>query len=150
MISQFFARMEEILKLNNVHYDRKELLLFIDRNFPDFRQMIHLIQQKIIDNTLELKNVGSANDDKIKELVNYLRGSEFTKMRKWVAESMDTNPVTVRRALYDKMYEIVADDYIPYCVLILNKYDYQESFCMDKEINMVCMFTEMMKELKFK
>ena len=112
MITLFFARMEEILKSNSIQYDRKELLLFIDRNFPDFRQMIHLIQQKILNNCLELKNVGSANDDKIAELVGYLRNTEFTKMRKWVAESMDTDPVNVRRAFYDKMYEIVDDEYI--------------------------------------
>lgn len=150
MTAQFFARMEEILKSNNVNYDRKELLLFIDRNFPDFRVTITKIQQRIINNSLELNGVGSANDDKIKELCNYLRGTEFTKMRKWVAESMDTDPILIRRAFYDKMYDIVQGDYVPYVVLILNKYDYQENFCSDKELNMVAMFTEMMKELQFK
>ncbi len=150
MIAQFFARVEDILKTNNVHYDRKELLIFIDRNFPDFRQMLHTIQSNVIKNVLELKNVGSANEDKINEVVSYLRGTEFTKMRKWVAESMDTDPSLVRRALYDKMYDVVKDEFIPYVVLILNKYDYQENFVVDKEINMVAMFTEIMKEIEFK
>lgn len=150
MMTMFFNRVEQILKENKVEYDRKELLLFINANFPDFRKMLHLISRNIIKNCLELKNVGSANDDKIKELIGYLKGGEFTNMRKWVAESMDTEPALVRRAIYEKMYDVVKAEFIPYVVVLLNKYDYQESHVVDKEINMVSLCWELMKEIEFK
>ena len=150
MIKVFFARVEEILKENKVSYDRKELLQFCDKNFPDFRKTLNLLSRFNINNQLELKNVGSANDDKIAEVLGYLKEGEWTKMRKWVAESMDTEPALVRRALYDKMYDVVKGEDIPSLVLLLNEYDFKEASVVDKEINSVAMFTEIMNEIGFK
>lgn len=146
MMKQFFPRIKEILDENKIHYDKKELLLFVDRYFPDFRSILHIISRSSINNSLELKNVGSANDDKINELVGYLKGGNFTAMRKWVAESSDTDASLIRQTLYDKMYEMLSEG-IPTLVLILNEYDYKENFVKSKEINTVAMFTAIMNEV---
>lgn len=147
MLKQFFNRVENILKENDVHYDRKELLQFCDRNFPDFRKSLNLISRNVIKNTLELKNVGSANDDKINEIMGYIKGCQWTNMRKWVAESMDTDPATVRRALYDIMTDKVTNSSKLCLIMTLNEYDYKEAFVVDKEVNMVAMFTQMINSV---
>lgn len=150
MMKLFFGRIEEILKENNVTYDRSDLAVFCNKNFPDFRRSLNIIYRSIINGTLELKNIGAANDDKIDELVGYLKNSEFTKMRKWVAESGDTEPSLVRRALYNRMYDFIEPSDIPTLVILLNEYDYKEGFVTDVEINTVALFTQIMKEVEFK
>lgn len=147
MLKQFFGRVEDILKENSVHYDRAELLKFCNKNFPDFRKSLNLISRNVINNTLELKNVGSANDDKIAEINSFIKGCQWDKMRKWVAESMDTEPALVRRALYESMDSCVTKPSKLCLTMILNEYDYKESFVVDKEINMVAMFTQMINSV---
>lgn len=147
MLKQFFGRVESILNENNVHYDRAELLKFCNKNFPDFRKSLNLISRNVINNTLELKNVGSANDDKISEITSFIKGCQWTNMRKWVAESMDTEPALIRRALYDSMTDKVTNQSKLCLIMILNEYDYKESFVVDKEINMVAMFTQMINSV---
>lgn len=147
MLKQFFDRVEVILKENNINYDRAELLKFCNKNFPDFRKSLHLLSRNSINNTLELKNVGSASDDRIDEILGFIKNCEWGNMRKWVAESMDTEPAIVRRALYDMMTPKVTDQSKLCLIMLINEYDYREAFVVDKEINMVAMFTQLIQSV---
>jgi hypothetical protein len=65
-------------------------------------------------------------------------------------EHIDNDGAMVRRSLYDKAFDILEPDSIPELILLLNKYDAQEGWCADKEINTVAMMTEAMATLAFK
>lgn len=147
MLKEFFLRVEQILTENNVHYERQELLKFCNKHFPDFRKSLNLISRNVINNVLELKNVGSANDDRIAEIINFIKNCEWTNMRKWVAESMDTEPSIVRRALYEKMTLEISNESKLCLIMTLNEYDYREAFVTDREINSVAMFTQLIKSV---
>lgn len=147
LLKQFFSRIEAILVENGVSYDRKELLKFCDRNFPDFRKSINLISRNIVDGVLELGNVGSANDDVIEELIGYIKGCNWTNMRKWVAESMDTEPNNIRQALYENLVPQVTVASMVCITILINKYDYQEAFVVSQEINMASLFSEMIQSV---
>jgi aminopeptidase-like protein len=60
---------------------------------------------------------------------------------------MDTEPALIRRALYDSMTDKVTNQSKLCLIMILNEYDYKESFVVDKEINMVAMFTQMINSV---
>lgn len=150
MVGMFFKRMCDILNESNIVYDKKELLGFILKMFPDFRASLNILQRLTHTGTLVLTGAGGASDEKMYEVIGYLRKSEWTNMRKWCAENLDTDTTTIRRALYDKMYEYLHPDSVPSIVLVLNDFDSREPNVKDKEIHMVAMMTEIINECTFK
>lgn len=150
VLAQFFKRVKEILDTKEIKYDKRELMDFCMARVPDLRSCLNTIQHKIINGVVELKGVGSTHDDKLTELVGYLKAKEFSKMRKWVADSLDTPPSAIRQALYSKMYDLVDPSSIPPLVLIINEYDYKEAFVVSREINLVACLTNVMQEIEFK
>lgn len=150
MKKQFIPRVRTILKENKVTYDPAELLGFINRYFPNIRTILHLLSRNIVDGVLELTGVGAISEEKIGELIKILRSGDFNNVLKWAAESMDTEPYMIRRAIYDRMNQIIEREDIPSLVLILNEYDFKEASVMDNEINMVAMLATIMGEVKFK
>ena len=71
-------------------------------------------------------------------------------MRKWVAEHGDADPVSIMRSVFDHASDIFEDRFIPNVVIIMNRYDYNNAFVSDKEINLVAFFTELMIDGEFK
>ena len=86
----------------------------------------------------------------IKELLEMMKKKDFTSLRKWIAENSDMDSAT----FYRKLYDISASAFTPagaaQLVLILGKYQYQEAFVADKEINTAAMCVEIMIECPFK
>lgn len=150
MMVQFLPRAQKMLQDNNIQFDKKDLINFSLKMFPDFRRTINLLQQNSIGGVLELKNSGGASEEKIKELIGYLKTANFVEMRKWVAENMDSDAALIRHELYDKSQSILHNDSIPVMIMLLNDYDRHEINVKDKEIHMVAMCLQIMQECQFK
>ena len=150
MVVQFAKRMKTILKENEIEFQPDQLLEVVLKNFPDFRKTLNLLQRYSVGGRLDVSHVLSLSDEAMEKLALYLREKDFGKMRKWVVEHIDNDGAMVRRSLYDKAFDILEPDSIPELILLLNKYDAQEGWCADKEINTVAMMTEAMATLAFK
>lgn len=152
MITEFTKRMMKILSENNVTYDLPQLGKFCLARFPDFRKTINLLQQNVIDGVLNISDIEFISDDVIGELVKCLKSQNFNSMKKWVAENLNTDGSLIRRALYNTMYSNIQNNSIPELIMILNEYDYKESFVVDKEINLIAMLTSIMlsNDIEFK
>ena len=150
MVIQFAKRMKTILKENEIEFQPDQLIEVVLKNFPDFRKTLNLLQRYSVRGKLDVSHVLSLSDEAMENLAIYMREKDFGKMRKWVVEHLDNDGVMIRRSLYDKAFDLLEAESIPELILLLNKYDYQEGFCADKEVNTVAMLTESMASLSFK
>ena len=82
------------------------------------------------------------------ELVESLKDKDFKKMRTWVVNNLDNDPVALIRKIYDHIIPQVTT--VPQLVLILADYQYKSAFVADQEINLVACLTEIMAGVEFK
>ena len=82
--------------------------------------------------------------------MSFLKKKEFGKVRQWVVNNIDNDPVKVFRKVYEKLYDFMKPESIPNAVIILGDYQYKSAFVADQEINLVACLTELMSQVKFK
>jgi len=83
-------------------------------------------------------------DENVKNLMTHLKDKDFGKMRRWVADNIDTEPAAIFRKIYDSMADYLKPESVPQIVLILAQYQYYNAFVADHELNMVACMTEIM------
>lgn len=151
LASKMFVRCEQILQSEGVLYDRKILARIVDKFYPDFRKTIGELQRlsKIgLENESILEQLSSLRN--INELIEFMKTKNFAKVRTWVVENSEADPITVFRKIYDTLSEHMEPHSIPVAIVILAKYQYQHAFVADPEINLVACLVELMMEVKFK
>ena len=83
-------------------------------------------------------------EEEFQNLIQFLKGKNFTEIRKWVVNNLDNDPNGLYRKLYDSLYTYIKPEMIPHAVLIIAEYSYKSAFVVDQEINMVACLTEIM------
>ncbi len=150
MATQFFKRVENILRNENIEFDKEVVAAVITKHFPDNRRILNELQRYAVSGSIDKGILASVADLQISELVKAIKSKDFTSARKWVTKNIDNDPKTILRKIYDSLYEFMKPDSIPQAVLILAKYQYQAAFVADQEINLVACLTEFMMECEFK
>ena len=148
--ASFFGRVTQILDSENVEYDKRVVAEVIQKYFPDFRRTLNELQRYSSSGKIDTGILASGNDVNISNLATHLRGKEFTNMKKWVAQNMDNDPITIMRKIYDSLYSYLDPKSIPEAVLIISEYQYKSAFVADQEINLVAFLTELMMQCQFK
>jgi len=146
--AKFFKRVSEILTLENINFDPKVIAKVIEKYFPDNRRTINELQRYSSSGKIDegiLINVGELI---INDLVSSLKEKDWKRMRTWVVNNIDSEPVTIMRKLYDTLTENVVQ--VPQLVIILADYQYKSAFVADQEINLVACLTEIMATVEFK
>jgi DNA polymerase III delta prime subunit len=150
MATQFFKRVEGILKEEGIAYDREVVAAVITKHFPDNRRILNELQRYSAGGTIDKGILASVSDVQLGELTKSLASKDFTSCRKWVTNNLDNDPTRIFRTLYDTLYEKLKGGSVPQLVLILAKYQYQAAFVADHEINLMACLTEIMVECEFK
>ena len=150
MAAQMFKRVEEILKLENVQYDKQVLAKVVEKYFPDYRRTLNELQKFATLGSIDAGVVAQLSDiRKLSELMVALKNKDFTAMRKWVANNSDVDAARIFRTIYDSASECIKPATIPLAVVTIAKYQYQAGFVADQEINLVACLTELMIECEF-
>ena len=145
MAAAFFSRLSEILKIENVSFDKAALIEIIKKFFPDYRRTLNELQRFAKNGNIDAGVIAQISLVKsIDELVRYLKEKNFGEMRKWVVVNSDIDTARIFRKIYDGLYEYMKPESIPQAVVILAKYQYQSAFVADQEINLVACLTEIM------
>ena len=151
LMGEFMNRIISILENEGVKTESKPALAeLIKRHFPDMRRTLNELQRysagRVIDKGI-LARVGEAN---IGSLMMMLKDKNFTGMRQWVVDHIDTDPITIYRQIYDQMHKFLQPQSIPQVVLMIADYQYKQAFVQDAEINLVAFLTEVMVEAEWK
>ena len=149
LAKEFFKRIKEILKLENIPYDSKVVAHVIQEFYPDWRKILTQLQSYSSSEGIDSGILSSLNEKPIKELVDLLKEKNFTKIRKWTAENLDGDHTSIFRKLYDASSKYLTPQSVAQLVLIIGKYQYQAAFVADQEINLMACFTEIMVDCEF-
>lgn len=148
LAKQFMQRVCTMLENENVPYEKAAVAEVIKNHFPDWRRVINELQRYSATGSIDSGILRNVSDTALAKLVGYLKDKNFTAMRKWVAET-DMDPNEFFRAFFDKAETYVTSQTVPLLVLHLSKYQYQNAFAADPEINLVACLTEIMADCTF-
>ena len=150
LANKFLKRVQDILKEENVEYDKKAVVELIIKHFPDWRRIINELQRYSSSGKIDVGILTQMSDASFNTLVRALKKKDFNEMRKWVAENLDNDPTTIYRKLYDSCNTNMKETSIPILVTTIADYQYKSAFVADQEINLVACLTALMIECEFK
>ena len=150
LASDFFSRVQTILKDEGVKFDQKAVAELLNKYFPDWRRVLNELQRYSASGQIDAGILVNLSEVNINELMESLKKQEFTNVRKWIVNNLDNDPVRIFRRIYDSMYDHIDKSTIPHAVVILAEYSYKSAFVADQEINLLACMTEIMAQVKFK
>ena len=150
LAGSFFTRVKTILDQEEVKYDEKVLAEIIQRHFPDWRRVLNELQRYSVSGIIDVGILSNSSQNAFKSLIALLKGKQFSDMRKWVAQNIDSDPTSIMRQLYDSSSEVIKPSSIPQLVLLIGEYQYKSAFVADQEVNLVAFLTQVMAEVEFK
>ena len=150
LAGSFFTRVKTILDEEEVKYDEKVLAEIIQRHFPDWRRVLNELQRYSVSGIIDVGILSNSSQNAFKSLIALLKGKQFSDMRKWVAQNIDSDPTSIMRQLYDSSSEVIKPSSIPQLVLLIGEYQYKSAFVADQEVNLVAFLTQVMADVEFK
>ena len=150
LASAFLKRINSILEQEGIEFELKVVAEVIQKHFPDFRRTLNELQRYASRGKIDTGILAQVADVKISDLIGYLKGREFTNMKRWVSSNIDNEPQVIMRKIYDNLYTYLVPKSIPEAVLVIGEYQYKATFVMDQEINLVAFLTELMMRCEFK
>lgn len=144
----FLKRMQHILSSEGVDYKTSVLAELLKKYFPDYRRVINELQRYSASGVIDegiLNNIAEINT---RELIASLKDKDWKKMRKWVANNVDSDPQGIFRFIFDSLMPEIST--VPQMVLLIADYQYKSAFVADQEINLIACLTEIMASVKFK
>jgi DNA polymerase III delta prime subunit len=148
--AQFFGRLTEILKVENINSDPKILAKAVRHYYPDWRRLLNECQRYSSNGELSPVIINETSDISIVQLTECLKKKEYTNVQKWVVDNLNQEPHKIFRKLYDSLSQQLLNKSVPELVLIIAKYQYQSEFVADHEINILACLTEVMISCEFK
>lgn len=144
----FLARLEEILKTENVGFVKMTLVSLITRHFPDYRKILNEAQRLSNLGALDAEAVKVMTEDSLKAAYGFMRAKDFPNLRRWVGLT-DKDMDGIISCLYEDAMRVFTPETVPAAIVLLGKYDYQSSFVLDKELNLMACLTEIALTCEF-
>lgn len=147
--AKILARIEHILKTENVSYDVPVLAMLIKKYFPDIRRVINELQKYSSSGKIDVGILSQSSCDSYKELIGYMKNKDFASCRKWVMQNIDLNTAEFYKKLYNELYTSLKQSSIPQAILIIAEYQYKSAFAADQEINTMALVVQIMMDCEF-
>lgn len=149
LAAQFFKRVKVILDAEKVEYDNAVVAEVINKYFPDWRRVINELQRYSATGKIDTGILVNLQESSIKDLIELLKDKNYTEVCKWVKSNMDTDV----NNLYNQFYEVSNDEFTKnggaQLILHLARYQYQNAFSANPEINFLAFLIEVMKDCEF-
>jgi DNA polymerase III delta prime subunit len=136
-----------ILEKENAEYEIDDIVLIINKYYPDLRKIINIAQQYTTNNRLTLPKTTEIEygfSEEVFKLINTpgSKKQKYENIRKFFADNSihDYNPLY--RYLYDHMDELDVKSKAQ-GILVIAESQYQDSFSVDKEISAVSMILKL-------
>ena len=150
LAGQFFKRVQDILKSEDVQFEPKAVAGIVEKHFPDWRRVLNELQRYSASGMIDAGILVNLSETNMKDLVTFLKETDFKSIRKWVANNLDNDPSRMYRKVYDTLYDEVQPQTVPHLVLATADYSYKSAFVADQEINMLAYMVEIMQQVNFK
>jgi replication factor C small subunit len=144
-------RLVSVLEEKQVQYDIRDIAAIINSSYPDIRRAINTAQSCVIENRLTLDKASAIQANYMTEVLEMLKNAKdkkatFTKIRQCIADSKVRDFTPMYTFLYDNLDEF-AHGHIAPCILIIAESQFKDASVVDKEINIMAMFVNIIGEI---
>jgi len=144
-------RIVQILEQKGIAYDIKDVAAIINSSYPDIRRALNAAQSYVRDGKLQLDKASSIQANYMTEVLEILKTSKdkkaaFTKIRQCIADSKVRDFTPLYTFLYDNLDEF-ATGHVAAAILIIAEAQFKDSSVVDKEINIMAMFVQLLNEI---
>ena len=148
---QVAQHLTNILTNESVEYDIEDIVTIVNGGYPDIRRVINGSQRQVVNNKLVIdENTIVQNDYKL-QVLDILKTQDkknsFQNIRQLLADSKVTDFSDLFRLLFDTVDDW-GKGHIAESILILSKYQQSDAVVVDKEINVMAMFVEIIGTIK--
>ena len=145
------VHLNTILTKEGVKSDIEDIVTIVNGGFPDLRRVINAAQRQVVDNKLVIDEGMSIQNDYKNQVLEILKTQDkkncFKNIRQLLADSKVTDFSDLFRLLFDTV-----DDWgrghVAECILVLAQYQQSDAVVVDKEINIMAMFIEIIGKVK--
>ena len=141
----------QILDIENVKYDNKDIAFIINSCYPDIRRVINSAQRQSVDGNLTLDKTSIIQNDYKMKALEILKVQDkrtaFKNIRQLLLESEVRDYAELYRLLYDEVDDW-GKGHVAECILVLAKYQQSDAVVVDKEINTMSMIIEILGVVK--
>ena len=150
LASQFFKRVTTILQSEGIEFDSKVVAEVINKHFPDWRRVLNELQRYSATGKIDTGILVNLQETSIKELIGFMKDKNFTEIRKWTKNNLDVDVNQLFNQFYEVSSEVMDTLNSAQLVLHLAKYQYQNAFAANPEINFLAFLVEVMRDCEFK
>ena len=148
---QVAVHLSNILTQEGVDTNVDDIVTIVNGGFPDLRRVINAAQRQVVDNKLVIDEGMSIQNDYKNQVLEILKTQDkknsFKNIRQLLADSKVTDFSDLFRLLFDTV-----DDWgrghVAECILVLAQYQQSDAVVVDKEINIMAMFIEIIGKIK--
>ena len=148
---QVAMHLSNILQQEKVDTKVDDIVTIVNGGYPDIRRVINASQRQVVDGKLVIdEGMTIQNDYKLKVLdilKTQDKKNSFKNIRQLLADSKVTDFSDLFRLLFDTV-----DDWgrghVAECILVLAQYQQSDAVVVDKEINIMAMFIELIGKIK--
>jgi len=144
---QLMKRIIMILEEEELVYEKPVVAQLISTYFPDFRRVINELQRYSAHGKIDTGILAFVKGARIDPLLEMIKQKNFSEARLWLSQNID-NSTEFFRTFYESGKN-VKPSVAPALVLLIAKYQYQDGFVANKEINMAAFVAELMLESLF-
>ena len=145
------VHLNTILTKEGVKSDINDIVTIVNGGFPDLRRVINAAQRQVVNGELVIDEGMSIQNDYKNQVLEILKTQDkknsFKNIRQLLADSKVTDFSDLFRLLFDTV-----DDWgrghVAECILLLAQYQQSDAVVVDKEINIMAMFTEIIGKVK--
>lgn len=146
-IKDVASRCKYILETEGIEFDNKDLAAIVKDGYPDQRMILNNLQRASISGKLIYAKEELLHENYLSEITTILASSQsdkekFENIRKIFSEN--------KLRVFDDFYRYLFDNVASFtpsqkaqAILILAKYQYQDPFVLDKEINATACIVEL-------
>jgi DNA polymerase III delta prime subunit len=148
--AQFFGRVTEILKHENIKFDQRAVIGLITKFFPDNRRILGQLQQYARAGEIDAGILVDLQEVSIEQLIKAMKAKSFKEVRQWCADNAGNDLSNLYTKLYRNLKDHVVPDSIPEAILILEDYQRFDSVVPDKELHISALCVNLMLQINFK
>ena len=144
---QVAVHLSDILQKEKVNAKVDDIVTIVNSGFPDLRRVINGAQRQVVDGELIIdEGMSIQNDYKVKVLEilkTQDKKNSFKNIRQVLADSKVTDFSDLFRLLFDTVDDW-GKGHVAECILVLSQYQQSDAVVVDKEINIMAMFIEIL------
>jgi replication factor C small subunit len=148
---QVAQHLSNILDNENIEYQLDDIVTIVNGGYPDIRRVINATQRQIVNGKLVIDEGMVIQNDYKLQLLDILKTQDkknsFKNIRQVLADSKITDFSDLFRLLFDTVDDW-GRSHIAECILTLSQYQQSDAVVVDKEINIMAMFIEIIGKIK--